>query len=217
MESWYEEYWSQNWYKNTFLVSKPQQIAKVNKAKGEWNNIAESGCHFTCLAMIVGIDPARLASELSSKKIFLPDPKLQANRLSDTTGGLVWDQNAPHSGLKSVELKNIWHSRLRSETTVKISFIDKSSTTNHIDGINSVTGFHKQGLHVICGPDTHSVLVAGTTGKDFFLWDPDSSPGVTPIQQSLGGQYTLRDLFDRNKDEPIEFWAYQVEFTLQAS
>lgn len=217
MESWYEEYWSQNWYKNTFLVSKPQQIAKVNKAKGEWNNIAESGCHFTCLAMIVGIDPARLASELSSKKYFLPDPKLQANRLSDTTGGLVWDQNAPHSELKSVVLENIWHSRLRSETSVEIRFIKISSTTNHTAGKKLVTEFHEQGLHVICGPDTHSLLVAGTTGKDFFLWDPDSSPSGTSIQKSLEGQFTLQELFNLNKDEPIEFWAYQVELTLQAS
>lgn len=208
MNNWYEEYWSQTWYKNTFLVSKPNQIAQVKN--GEWNNIAESGCHFTCLAMIVGIDPARLASELGSQKYFLPDKSLEAKRLSGKTGGLVWDQNAPHDELKSVVLKGIWHSRLRKKTSIKVRFVKKTSTKNYIDGKNLVTEFHEKGHHVICGTEEHSLLVAGTTGEDFFVWDPDSEDSKIPVK-IYEGKFTMLNIFKRYKDKPIEFWSYQVD------
>ena len=61
MHLFYPRYHAQSFYRNTFLVDKPQQIARAEKSDREWNNLAESGCHFTCLAMIAGVDPATLA------------------------------------------------------------------------------------------------------------------------------------------------------------
>ena len=64
MHLFYPRYHAQSFYRNTFLVDKPQQIARAEKSDREWNNLAESGCHFTCLAMIAGVDPALLADLL---------------------------------------------------------------------------------------------------------------------------------------------------------
>ena len=61
MHLFYPRYHAQSFYRNTFLVDKPQQIARAEKSDREWNNLAESGCHFTCLAMIAGVVPALLA------------------------------------------------------------------------------------------------------------------------------------------------------------
>ena len=63
MEKWYDQYWAQNWYKNTYLVNKAEQITQAVNPPCEWNNIHDSGCNFTCLAMIVGVDPAYLTSD----------------------------------------------------------------------------------------------------------------------------------------------------------
>ncbi len=61
MHLFYPRYHAQSFYRNTFLVDRPQQIARAEKSDREWNNIAESGCHFTCMAMIGCVDPATLA------------------------------------------------------------------------------------------------------------------------------------------------------------
>ena len=61
MHLFYPRYHAQSFYRNTFLVNRPQEIARAEKSDREWNNLAESGCHFTCLAMIAGVDPATLA------------------------------------------------------------------------------------------------------------------------------------------------------------
>ncbi len=61
MHLFYPRYHAQSFYRNTFLVNRPQEIARAEKSDHEWNNIAESGCHFTCMAMIGGVDPATLA------------------------------------------------------------------------------------------------------------------------------------------------------------
>ena len=73
MHLFYPRYHAQSFYRNTFLVDKPQQIARAEKSDREWNNLAESGCHFTCLAMIAGVDPALLAlpSEASARGVII--------------------------------------------------------------------------------------------------------------------------------------------------
>lgn len=70
MKQWYRQYYSQTWYANTFLVRRPNQIGRTFDGK-EWNNIYDSGCHFTCLATILAVDPARLASELKDEPFFM--------------------------------------------------------------------------------------------------------------------------------------------------
>lgn len=210
MANWYKEYWAQTWYKNTFLVRRANQIAQATESEDkEWNNIYGSGCNFTCLAMMVGIDPARLASELSSHDFFFADSELPAKYLVGKSGGLVWDRNAPHRGLKSITLRNVWHSRLGRRVTISIRYIKNSSASNYEEGKELVVAIHGQGRHVICGPEEHSHLVAGKIGGDFFVWDPDDSE--TKVEAILAGKFTLRKLFHVYKGKPIEFWEYQVK------
>lgn len=212
MNEWYEEYWAQTWYGNTFLVRRPDQIAQAIKSNREWNNLSDSGCHFTCLAMIVGIDPARLASTLSSDKYFFADRSLPAKQVTGKTGGLVWDQNEPHSRQKSIVLKGIWHSRLRRSTSITIRFINKTSTKNYVEAKKLVAALHEKGRHVICGPEDHSLLIAGTIGDDFFVWDPDHAN--IPVKKILEGRITLRKMFSEfYKDQPIEIWEYERVMT----
>ena len=65
---------------------------------------------------------------------------------------------------------------------------------------------------MICGPEGHSLLVAGTIGDDFFVWDPDDS--ATPVKKILEGRVTLRKMFSElYKDQPIEFLEYQRDLT----
>lgn len=68
---------SQCWYKNTYLVSQTNYIC-------ESNSVYNSGCHFTCIAMMFGITPAYLSSLLSVCNYFTIDGN-----------GLMWDQNRP--------------------------------------------------------------------------------------------------------------------------
>lgn len=207
---WYEEYWAQTWYKNTFLVQYPHQIAKAKGKHGDWNNIYDSGCNFTCLAMIVGIDPARLASLLSSQTYFLEDRNLPAKYLSDTKGGLVWDRNAPEEELPSVVLNDVWHPRLQRRTSIAIDFVQTFSTRSYAEGKRLVAMLRGRGSHIICGPEEHSHLVAGNVGASVYVWDPDDTQ--RSVEDNLAGCVTLRRLFEENRIEPIEFWEYRVAF-----
>lgn len=209
MISWYKDYWAQTWYKNTFLVRRPNQIAQVIDHDHEWNNIYDSGCNFSCLAMMVGIDPARLASELSSHNYFFADSSLPATYLAGKSGGLVWDQNAPHRGLKAIKLKNIWHPRRQRRVTIALRYVKTSTSRSYEEGRKLVAAIRDGGRHVICGPKDHSHLVAGTVDGDFFVWDPDDSE--TSVERNLAGEFTLRELFHECEGEPIEFWEYQVD------
>lgn len=215
MKKWYTEYWAQTWYKNTFLVRRPDQIAQAIGHDREWNNVYDSGCNFTCLAMIVGIDPARLASELSSHGYFFADAQLPAKHLTGKTAGLVWDQNAPHIRLNSIVLKDIWHSHLNKRVSIAVRFLKKTSITSYLEGKRWVAAVHTKGQHVICGPEDHSHLVAGTIGEAFFLWDPDDS--CRSVEENLEGKITLRRLFDECPSQPIEFWGYQLHLSTRGT
>jgi hypothetical protein len=210
MKRWYSEYWAQTWYRNTFLVKRLGQIAKAIGHDHEWNNLKDSGCNFTCLAMIVGIDPARLASVLSSQPFFFADRLLPAKDLTGKTGGLVWDQNAPHGGRKQIVIKNIWHSRLDRRTSITVTFKGISKAQTYNEGKKLVDAMHARGRHIICGPKEHSHLVAGTIGGEFYVWDPDESE--RPVEENLSGRVTLRQLFDDYPGQPIEFWEYQLGY-----
>ena len=98
MKNWYERYESQCWYENTFLVNDFRQIARVIEKDREWNNIKDSGCNFTCIAMILGINPAQLASEIRKQdpSFFQADRTLKTKKLNGDGGFLVWDKNAPN-------------------------------------------------------------------------------------------------------------------------
>ena len=81
MHLFYPRYHAQGFYRNTFLVDKPQQIARAEKSDREWNNIAESGCHFTCMAMNGGVDRATLADAAIKQGYYQPAKDLPARAL----------------------------------------------------------------------------------------------------------------------------------------
>ena len=105
MKVWYNKYESQCWYSNTFLVNEFQQISRAIKGDKEWNNVMGSGCNFTCLAMMMGVNPAYLASELKKKKFFKPDRSIRSKKLNGEYGFLVWDKNEPYKNKKISLLK----------------------------------------------------------------------------------------------------------------
>lgn len=211
MKAWYPEYWAQTWYRNTFLVRRPHQIAQAVGHEREWNNLYDSGCNFTCLAMIVGVDPARLASALSLHDFFYADARFPARDLTGRSVGLVWDQNAPHNSRGSFALPHIWHPRLKRRTSVRVRFVGATATRCYKDGRALVAQARGKGRHVICGPEEHAYLVAGTSGNGFYLWDPDESE--MRVEQMLEGRLTLQGLFREFADKDIEFWQYSCEFT----
>ena len=210
MEKYYNEYWAQTWYRNSFLVRCPKQIAQAIGHDHEWNNLYDSGCHFTCLSMIIGVDPARLSSTMASMPYFVADRAIPARFLNGRTGGLVWDQNEPHYRIKEVVLDNFWHSKLGRRVNIKIRFLGIIETAEYSKGKQLIKTARKKGQHIICGTQEHSYLVAGNNEGDFFIWDPDDSE--IPIEEILNGKLTLCDLFDKHKGEKIEFWKYQVDY-----
>jgi hypothetical protein len=215
MKAWYRDYWAQTWYTNTFLVRRPRQIAQTVDNDRDWNNVYDSGCNFTCIAMIVGIDPAYLASTLSTQRFFYADSELMGQRLSGKRGGLVWDQNAPNTEVRNITLTNLWHPRRRCRVTVTLRYVDVVATRTYFDAVRVVTSIRAAGGHVVCGTDEHSHLVAGTVGSDFALWDPDET--VVDVETNLSGQFTLRQLFQNHLGEVLEFWHYKCDISEQRS
>lgn len=211
VSNWYIQYFSQNWYKNTFLVSTPRQIARVNKYRGAWNNLNDSGCHFTCIAMIIGVDPARLASALKEKQFYKPDSDFQARRLNGNMGGLVWDCNAPHEQAPSVSLSQFWHPAFNKRIEIAISFVTKFFAINHEEGCRFIQEIHDRGNHVVFGTSVHSLLVAGVSGDDYYIWDPDTTKNSgTTEEDNVFAKYSLRSFFGKNPNEEVEFWEYKV-------
>jgi hypothetical protein len=111
----YPRYHAQSFYRNTFLVDRPQEIARAEKSDREWNNIAESGCHFTCMAMIGGVDPATLADAAIKQGYYQPDKDLPARALDGQRGPLVWDQNVPAKKGESFTFPKVWHAGTRQK------------------------------------------------------------------------------------------------------
>ena len=204
----YEEYFSQKWYTNTFLVRSPHQIARVVDGAREWNNINDSGCNFVCLAMIVGMDPARLASILARRRYFYAEAGTVAKRLNGSTGRLIADDNAPNAARPIVSLGKCWVSLWRRPVTITLALVGIESNVEYEAARQLVTRARRDGLHVICGPSHHALLVAGQIGRDCYLWDPDASS--RSLDRHLAGAYRLQQLFV--KGEAIEFWLYRAEF-----
>ena len=227
MKPWYKNYWAQTWYRNTFLIHAPEEIAQAIRGDREWNNLYDSGCNFTCLAMIVGVDPARLASAIAERTdaFFEPDNSLPARFLTGEKGGLIWDQNRPHKGIKNVSLKDFWHpnpdrdgedgpseqSKGGRRVTITLRFVECTPTKNYLAAKKYIVAARKKGLHVVCGAKDHSHLVAGSNDDDFYLWDPDDSEDGTSVERNMNGEFTLRQLFEDHKRETIEFWIYSLE------
>ena len=157
----YPRYHAQSFYRNTFLVDKPQQIARAEKSDREWNNLAESGCHFTCLAMIAGVDPALLADAAIQTGYYAPDKDLPARALDGKRGPLVWDQNVPSKKGKSWVFRQVWHPDRRALVDIEFSC---QRWDDHLPLKTATRLAHAavlEGRHVVSGSFEHSVLIAG--------------------------------------------------------
>lgn len=210
VEQWYRDYWAQTWYANTYLVSHPRQIARETGGERDWNNVYDSGCNFACLAMMIGIDPARLSSELGHQKFFRGDRESIARDLSGRFVPLVWDQNEPLMRFRTIRLRRQWIPRIRRRVTFTLRHVGQVHTLDLAEGIRIVRAARRRGQHVIAGAWDHSHLVAGIADDEFYLWDPDDTS--VAVEDSLAGRLRLRDLFDfYGGREPIEFWCYAVE------
>ncbi len=209
MESWYVEYFAQTWYANTFLVRRPEQIGRAIDGDRDWNSIYDSGCNFVCLAIIAGIDPARMASALASTPFFCADSSLPAVTLTGKRGGLVWDGNRPHEADPGIRLPGLWHPHLNRREHVTIRLVRIDAARDHETGKAIVARAVECNLHVICGPEEHSHLVAGRIGTDYFLWDPDDT--VVSVEANMRGRCRLKSLFTNGQE--VEFWQYEATFT----
>ena len=208
MERWYFEYWAQTWYRNTFLVRWPGQIGREIGKPRDWNNVHDSGCNFVCVAMILGIEPARLASHLSRRRYFAADRGSRGLTLAGRVGGLVWDQNRPHESDRTMRVAGVWDTRRGRRVTFTLRFVAAETAREHAEGVRIVARARQRGEHVICGPQEHAHLVAGRRGRDFYVWDPDET--TIAVEDSLAGRFGLRRLFALNASEPIEFWRYEL-------
>ncbi len=180
-DMWYPSgnYKSQAWYRNTFLVQRFSQIARVvsGSASPGWNNLSDSGCHFTCLAMIIGCDPAQLASAVSAIRpdYFRPDKTQTAARLND--GKLipfVWDMNKPNITNRPVTVPQLWIAR-QGFVDVTMVLRDVFKVVQYSEVMETFASLRKRRLHIICGEETHSLLVSGGRKGSYVVWEPDSS------------------------------------------
>lgn len=200
MENWYGKYESQCWYKNTFLVNKPSEIEVRKK---ENNSVYCAGCHFTCVAMILGVNPGMLATAYANAKIFKKDES-----------GLVWDLNAPFNVNDKVVLSD--DPSVSGEIAGKtIVLVGKAFAENIDSAIEIISSARKNSDHIICGYTDHSRLVAGVNEHgNYFVWDPDLV--YTDYYKNLSGEYDMHWLFNEeikpslSYREPMEFWIYRV-------
>lgn len=220
MEKWYK-YESQCWYRNTFLVNRPSEISfATTQDNTGWNNIYDAGCHFVCLAMIIGINPAYLASTLGeNKNHFKEDDGIDSLFLNGTEGLLIWDQNKPDKKNQELILKSMQHPEY-GFTDINIKLIDKKYTNDEKLASDIIRSARSKSRHVICGYDDHSRLVAGINSNKFFLWDPDTStfPKNKGLKKHLNGDYDLEKFYleyERSieKEEVAEYLIYSVKYS----
>jgi hypothetical protein len=212
---WYGQYWAQSWYRNTYLVDHPREIARQTGEDRDWNNVHDSGCNFACLAMIIGIDPARLASALIGSRFFRADRRSRARDTAGRIVSLVWDQNEPQSAATAIRLRKLWMPSVARRMSVTLRFVAEEITFDHGEGRRIVARARRRGEHIIAGSREHSHLVAGRGPHDYLLWDPDDVS--TPVEHSLAGRLTLGELFHYYVDEPIEFWRYALAWRTERS
>ncbi|HZZ92999.1 MAG TPA: hypothetical protein VFE23_10575 [Usitatibacter sp.] len=208
-ERWYAQYWAQSWYRNTYLVRHPRQIAREIRGERDWNNVYDAGCNFTCLAMMLGIDPARLASELAPTTFFRAERGNVGRNVAGENAPLVWDQNEPQLYTRRLELRRVWLPQLGCRATLTLRYVGQELTFEHREALAIVRAARRRREHIVTGASDHSHLVAGRADDDFYLWDPDDTE--VPVERSLAGRIRLADLFRTYVGQPIEFWRYTVQ------
>jgi hypothetical protein len=184
VKTWYSQYFAQTWYRNSFLVNHPNQIAKALSPPHEWNSINDSGCNITCLAMIIGVDPAHFVSELCRKKFFERDFKrdngkeLRAKHLNNRKiRGFVWDKNKPHKRKPQLIIERVWHPIFNRTTRITIRFHKEIETKDYQEAKEIIRSARKKNLHVICGPCYLQRFSDGNL-EDFFDRYRDRTMGI---------------------------------------
>ena len=214
---WYgiENYKSQCWYRNSFLVNNPSQISRVVDGDEELNNIYDSGCHFTSLAMMIGCDPSYLASIFGGEgTYFEEDDDLGSIALDKSETYLVWDMNKPSEIDGTVCVENIWLILpMPGFYNVSLTLRHKNmDVRTYEDAFNYISEHHNNGLHIISGDSAHSVLVVGDAQGDYLVWDPDideSKPKNEAFDMITYGK-SFRSCFDKGDGLTIEIWAYEL-------
>lgn len=136
--------------------------------------------------MIIGINPAYLASKLGELEFF-----------EKGSGRVVWDRNKPKKS-EYLKISNVFlapHSIL----DVVVTFEESKYTDNINKASEHIEKYHSQGKHIICGYSDHSRLVAGTNNGEYFLYDPDLDLGSTDLIDNLHGKYTLEWFYEEYK------------------
>ncbi|MGL6313938.1 hypothetical protein [Vibrio sp. WXL103] len=191
---WYPKFESQHWYENTYLVNNLNEIA-CNK-DNESNSVFDSGCHFTCLAMIIGVNPAHLATLYKNKRLFEYNPSCE----------LVWDCNKPYYCDVTIHLKNVYVGSLKYDK-ITVTLLKKTD----ISSIENIDRFilesRSKDEHLVFGGEDHSLLVAGRCCDKFVYWDPNSD--FDSIENNFNGSQTIESFLE--KHEKISFWHYNVE------
>ena len=222
---WYEEsnYQSQNWYSSTFLVHHFKDISRAKKSNKEWNNIEESGCHFTCISMIFGINPAYLASILRSgrKHYFLSDASLRSVRLNSKEDTyLVWDKNNPSTVGENIDIANIFIPG-KGFCNAGIELVNIADFSSLSDASSWITNRRQDGLHIIAGPESHSFIVAGTNSKkEVVVWDPDTSAmNYKVVARMIKNGVSLKDVMQRYKisgSNRLQLLAYNLKIEVKS-
>ena len=210
----YPRFHAQSFYRNTFLVDRPRQIARAEAADREWNNIAESGCHFSCLAMIAGVDPASLADAAIGSGYYRPDDELPARALDGRRGPLVWDQNVPARKGQAFAFRRVWHPERRA--LVELDFRCRR-WKDHLPLKEATRLAHAailEGRHVVSGSFEHSVLIAGLSADGPLVWDPDVARGgaaaARRLQAMVAGGLTLRAWARREQVRKFTIVEYEL-------
>lgn len=223
MPNWYDQYESQCWYTNTFLVNHPRQIARARNEYREWNNINECGCNFVCIAMMLGINPAYLASLLAAQKFFRIDKLCPATPIfnSQTSKGLVWDETRPYPVGEKLAIRRFWHPN-RGRGSCVVTLVDIQRAANERAASRIIKAARRKGLHVICGYDDHSHLIAGQSRGKYFIWDPVSDERHwhfrLTAEDNVAGRYSLERFFrvrstqKEFRGEQPQFWLYRLEW-----
>ncbi|MCE4937454.1 hypothetical protein [Aliivibrio fischeri] len=196
MKNWYPTYYyeSQCWYRMSFLVNQTNYIC-------ESNSIYQSGCHFSCMAMILGVNPAYLANLLAVKGYFSID-----------CTGLMWDQNKP--SIKDEQISIVKHHNkdgFQNSKSIKLIDIYSSDSLTKLEGV--IQKYHQKDIHIIIGTKTHSLLVAGETDNSFYVWDPNTEIEKNEskaISNNVNGIYDLDWVFKHYKAKVLEIWVYKV-------
>ena len=214
MHLFYPRYHAQSFYRNTFLVDRPQEIARAEKSNREWNNIAESGCHFTCMAMIGCVDPALLADAAIKQGYYQPDKDLPARALDGQRGPLVWDQNVPAKKGESFTFPKVWHAG--QGRLVDLEFVCRrwDDYLSLKDATRLINAAILQGRHVVSGSFEHSVLIAGLSDDGPLVWDPDverdSGAARRWLQTMVEGGLSLRAWGQHEKVRKFSVVEYEL-------